>query len=208
MGPDTTLMIMSDHGFASWRRSFNLNTWLKEQGYLVLKNPNLEEDPGFFANVDWSQTRAYGLGLNGLYVNLSGREKTGIVSPQAREDLVKEISAKLLATRDPKTGEPAVTEVHSREAYQDRGELAIGPDIIVGYARGMRCSNESALGTITREVFTDNTEEWSGDHAMDHRTVPGIFLASRSLSRPPRRLTEVADAILAEFGIENRMTSR
>ena len=80
---------------------FSLNTWLLENGYLVLHEGKRRElprsdsdwkkvnifDPGV---VDWSRTRAYGVGFNGLYLNLEGREEdnpatdedeSGIVSP-------------------------------------------------------------------------------------------------------------------------------
>lgn len=204
MGPDTTLVVMSDHGFTSWRRSFHLNTWLKQNGYLAVINPNLKKDPGFFANVDWSRTRAYGLGLNGLYINLRGREKWGIVSPSEKKALMDEISAKLLATVDPKTGKRAITKVfESEEAYHDRGALDVGPDIVVGYAKMTRSSNESALGGVGPDVFSDNLEEWSGDHCMDPDAVPGILLASHKLKKPAPDLKSLAAAILAEFGIED-----
>jgi predicted AlkP superfamily phosphohydrolase/phosphomutase len=197
-----TLFVMSDHGFTSWRRAFHLNTWLKEQGYLTLIDPTLQHDPGLYSNVDWSRTRAYGLGLNGLYVNVAGREKDGIVPPERREELAKEIGAKLLAATDPKTGARAVTAVKRREEYRDRGHLEVGPDLVVGYARGMRGSNESALGTIGPEVVTDNTEEWSGDHCMDPETVPGVLFSSHPLKKPAAKLEELAAAILAEFGVD------
>jgi predicted AlkP superfamily phosphohydrolase/phosphomutase len=197
-----TLVVMSDHGFTSWRRAFHLNTWLKEQGYLAVLNPDLKPDPGLYGNVDWSKTRAYGLGLNGLYINVAGREKDGIVDPSQRAALAKEIGAKLLETKDPKTGERAVTRVQLLEEYRDRGHLEVGPDLVVGYAKGMRGSNESALGAVGPEVITDNTEEWSGDHCMDPDTVPGVLFSSRPLKKPVARLEELAAAILAEFGVE------
>lgn len=199
----TKLIVMSDHGFTSWRRAFHLNTWLKENGYAKLKNPNLRDDPGLFANVDWSGTRAYALGLNGLYLNLRGREKFGIVDPAEREKLMNEIAEKLLATIDPATGAPAITKVYRRdEVYRDRGYLDIGPDLLVGYAKGTRGSNPSALGEFPPEVITDNTEEWSGDHCMDHQAVPGILLSNEPLLRRAGSLKDLAASILAEFGIE------
>jgi predicted AlkP superfamily phosphohydrolase/phosphomutase len=197
-----TLVVMSDHGFTSWRRAFHLNTWLKEQGYLALMDPNLQHDPGLFSNVDWSRTRAYGLGINGLYINVAGREREGIVDPGQREALAREIAAKLLQVVDPKTGQRAVTRVLRIEEYRDRGHLDVGPDIQVGYAKGTRGSNESALGTVGPEVITDNMEEWSGDHIMDPDTVPGVLLSSRPLKRPVAKLEELAAAILAEFGVD------
>ena len=202
MPEGTKLIVMSDHGFTSWRRSFNLNTWLVENGYAALKNPNVRKDPGWLLNVDWSKTRAYGLGLNGLYLNLQGREKNGIVDPADREALMREIADKLLATLDPATGEPAVTKVYFREeVYKDRGYLELGPDLQIGYAKGTRCSNESASGEFPPEVIVDNTEEWNGDHCMDHEAVPGILLSSEPLVRPAPSLKELGASILAEFGV-------
>jgi len=203
MGPDTTLVVMSDHGFTSWRRSFHLNTWLMQNGFLAARDPNLRRDPGLYANVDWSRTKAYGLGLNGLYINLRGRERYGIVSASAREALMEEIASKLLATTDPATGGPAVTKVYRRERdFHDGGALEIGPDLIVGYAKGTRGSDESALGELGREAISDNTKPWSGDHCMDHETVPGILVTNRPLKRPAPDLRSLAAALLAEFGIE------
>lgn len=202
-GPETTLVVMSDHGFGSWRRAMNLNSWLREHGYLAVQDPDLARDPGLYANVDWSRTQAYGLGLNGLYLNLQGREKDGIVPPEEREELMRRIARDLLATVDPETGRPAVTKVYLREeAYAYRGEMEIGPDIQVGYARYYRGANQSALGELTPEVFFDNTEPWSGDHGNDHELVPGVLFTNRALSKPATDLEELAAAILAEFGVE------
>ena len=36
-GPDDLLVVMSDHGFTSWRRAFHLNSWLRDNGYLALR---------------------------------------------------------------------------------------------------------------------------------------------------------------------------
>ena len=86
--------------------------------------------------------------------------------------------------------------------YKDRGQLEIGPDLVVGYAKGMRGSNESALGKLMPEVVSDNKEEWSGDHCMDPDAVPGVLFTSRPLKKPAARLEDLAGAILTEFGIE------
>jgi predicted AlkP superfamily phosphohydrolase/phosphomutase len=209
MEPDTLLIVMSDHGFTSWRRSFHLNTWLRENGYLTAIDPDRKVEPSLFANVDWSQTRAYGMGLNGLYINLEGREKNGIVAPSERPALMEEIAAKLLEAVDPVTGKQAITRVYIAEKYyEDRGYLDIGPDILVGYAKGVRGSNESALGELTAEIMSDNTSPWSGDHCMDHTAVPGILLTSRPLVRPAPSLKSLGASVLAEFGIEEGFPAR
>jgi predicted AlkP superfamily phosphohydrolase/phosphomutase len=201
LGPDATLIVMSDHGFASWRRAFHLNSWLRDEGYLALVDPYRLDDPGYFGNVDWSRTRAYGLGLNGLYLNLQGREANGIVADVERGALLEEIRARLLATVDPETGRAAITKVYrADETFTAADHPDLMPDLLIGYARGTRCSNESALGGVPREIISDNTGLWTGDHCMDHETVPGILLTSRRLQRAAPSLEHLGAAIVAEFG--------
>ncbi len=125
------------------------------------------------------------------------------MEPAAREALAKEIAEKLLGIIDPKTGTAAITRMYHREqVYHLAGNEDIAPDLVVGYAKGTRGSDESALGGLPREVIVDNTSHWSGDHCMDHETVPGILLASRPLRRPAPTIQDLAAAILAEFGID------
>ena len=202
MTPDMTLVIMSDHGFTSWRRTFHLNSWLEQNGYLAVRDPSRRAET-MFGNVDWSKTRAYGLGLNGLYLNLQGREKDGIVPAAQREALRAEIEAKLLAAIDPVTGQRAITAIARPEgagshgvAHPDRA-----PDLLIGYAKGTRGSNESALGEVPAEVMIDNREAWSGDHCMDPAAVPGVLFVSRPLPRAAATLRDLTGAILAEFGV-------
>lgn len=209
MRDDDLLVVMSDHGFASWRRVFNLNTWLVENGYMALKDPNLSKDPGFFGNVDWSRTKAYGMGLNGLYINLEGREKNGVVKPSERAALMDQLERDLLASRDPETGSPVVTKVYQREEiYEFHDHIDIGPDIQMGYAKGYRGSGKGALGTIEPDFLRDNTEGWTGDHIMDHETVPGVLFSSRPLAKPASHLEDLAASILAEFEIDEPFPGR
>jgi predicted AlkP superfamily phosphohydrolase/phosphomutase len=203
MGPETTLVVMSDHGFTSWRRAVDLNAWLAQNGYLAVIDPTRTDDPGLFANVDWSRTRAYGLGINGLYINLAGRERWGIVPPGDRSALMEELAHKLEGLIDPATGEHAILHAYLRDrAYHGRGALEIGPDLVIGYNKHYRCSNDSALGKVGREVFADNRDAWSGDHCMDPSVIPGILATSRPLKKPVARLSDLAAAVLAEFGVE------
>lgn len=204
MGDDTLLIVMSDHGFTSWRRVFNLNAWLYQNGYLAVKDESLPEVDGL-RNVDWARTRAYGIGLNGLYINVKGRERDGIVPPEDREALLAGIAGKLEAEIDPWTGEPAVARVFLRdETFSDGGRREIGPDAVMGYAKGTGGGNESALGLVGPDVLTDNEDAWSGDHRMDPSCVPGILATSRPLKRPAANLRELHYSVLAEFGVEPR----
>ncbi len=197
-----TLIVMSDHGFTSWRRGFSLNAWLEQHGYLTVRDPG-RRDIDFLLNVDWSRTQAYGLGLSGLYLNVEGREANGIVSATEAGIVLDEITRGLLREVDPATGEPAVTRVYGRDAtYEDAGQLAIGPDLVIGFAKGVRSSDASAAGEVPAEVFADNTGAWSGDHIMDHETVPGVLLSSRPLRTAAPSLRGLAAAVLAEFEVE------
>jgi predicted AlkP superfamily phosphohydrolase/phosphomutase len=198
----TTLLVLSDHGFAPYYRSFNLNTWLLDNGYIKLKNDASRSSSQPFANIDWSKTRAYGLGLNGLYINLRDRESHGIVEPGAAADnLLAEIGAQLLRVQDPKSKQPVITRVDlAREAYQGLYARE-GPDLIVGYNRGYRAGWQTILGALPPEELEDNTNPWSGDHCMDYTLVPGVLLSNRKIRASAPALTDIAPTILAEFGI-------
>jgi predicted AlkP superfamily phosphohydrolase/phosphomutase len=201
---NTTLLVLSDHGFAPYRHSFNLNTWLLNNGYIARKEGAVEgSEP--FSDVDWGRTRAYGLGLNGLYVNVRGREREGIVNPEQAAALLREIRQKLLEVRDPKANSEDDAQVITRidlasEVYQ--GPYArSGPDALVGYNRGYRAGWKTILGAFPADVLEDNTNAWSGDHCMDFTKVPGVLLSNRKIDAQTPALTDIAPTILAEFGI-------
>lgn len=198
-----TIMVLSDHGFCNFRRQFNLNTWLRENGYVGPANCGslYMDDRKYGPRVDWSQTRAYGLGLNGLYLNLKGRESEGIVDPSERDALLEEIRAKLLAVRDPENGEPAISAVYRSDEVYTGPFKERAPDLIVGYRRGWRCSWLTALGTIEPEVFSDNDSAWSADHCMATEELPGVLFASRPIRHPQPALVDLAPTILAEFSV-------
>jgi len=200
---NTTLIVMSDHGFVSWRRAFNLNTWLKENGYLALKDPSRQGESEFFLNVDWSRTQAYALGLNGLYINLRGREAVGTVPAGQRTLIVDEIARGLLRVVDPQTGQPAIANVYRRDrTYGDAGHREIGPDLVIGYASGYRSSDESAVGRIAHGLFHDNMSKWSATHEIDRDVVPGVLFTNRPLRREVVSLKDMGAAVLAEFDVE------
>jgi predicted AlkP superfamily phosphohydrolase/phosphomutase len=198
---NTTLLVLSDHGFAPYRRSFNLNTWLLNNGYITRKKDAGADSAEPFSDVDWSRTQAYGLGLNGLYLNLHGREREGIVDLRQADVLLREIRQKLLEVRDPKDGSQVITRIDlASEAYQ--GPYArSGPDALVGYNRGYRAGWKTILGAFPAEVLEDNTNAWSGDHCMDFTKVPGVLLSNRKIEAQTPALTDIAPTILSEFGI-------
>ncbi len=196
------LIVMSDHGFAPFSRQVNLNTWLEENGYLTLRDPARRDEYEWLIGVDWSQTRAFALGLNSLYLNVKGRERYGIVDPAERKALAKEIRDKLAAWIDAENGQPVVTQPLLREAAYSGPYVEDAPDIIVGYARGYRVSWASAAGEIPAGLLADNDMEWSGDHCMDARTVPGIILSTMPMLTDKADLRDLSASILDYFDIE------
>jgi len=208
--PEDVLIVLSDHGFATWRRSVNYNSWLVENGYLVLKGSarrqNLEalfSRGQFWEAVDWTKSKAYAMGLGDVYVNLAGREAGGIVAPGAEyEALRNELVAKLSALVDPKNGERAVSRVFKREDVYRRFDPRLIPDLIVTNRPGYRVSWQSSLGVPTGSVFEDNHDVWSGDHcSLDPDLVRGVFFASKAFhTDAPPGIADVTASVRALVG--------
>jgi len=151
--------------------------------------------------VDWSQTKAYGLGLNGLYLNLKGRERDGIVTPAERSALLDELRTKLLAVRDPADGAPVISAVYRSDEVYSGPFVERAPDLIIGYTRGYRCSWATTLGNIAAEAFSDNDSLWSADHCMAAEELPGGVFANKPVRRTGPALIDLAPTILEEFGL-------
>jgi len=196
-GNEATIIVMSDHGFANFKRQFNLNTWLRDNGYL-----GPADSTSVLGDVDWSQTRAYGLGINGLYVNLRGRERDGIVEPGTeKEELVNELVTKLEAVRDT-NGKPVIRKAHRTDKAYQGPATRLAPDIIIGYRRGYRASWATCLGDMTEEVMLENDSAWSADHCADVLEVPGVVFANRPIAAQTPALIDIAPSVLTEFGLE------
>ena len=200
-GEDATVLVVSDHGFAPYRRSFNLNAWLREHGYLALK-AGLSTGGNSFEGVDWAHTRAYGLGLNGLYLNLSGREAHGIVDVASADALRHQLARELLSETDPTGGEPAITRVDLAEEAYSGPYTGSAPDLLIGYNRGYRAGWGTVLGAVPAEVFEDNLDPWSGDHCIDYKQVPGVLLSNKTIVLDSAALTDIAPTLLGLYGIE------
>ena len=198
----TTLIVMSDHGFAPFYWGVNLNSWLIEHGYVTLKDPSRQGQLPLYLNVDWSQTTVYALGLQGLYVNLRGREVNGIVSPgAAHEQLLDRLETELLAMVDDRNGRSPIQLVYRTREELHGPHVEDGPDIVVGYSRGYRATWDTFRGEFPREIFIDNVEVWSGDHQNDYRLVPGVLLTNRRIALAEPALYDVTVAVLDEFGV-------
>lgn len=201
----TTLIVLSDHGFTSYRRSVNLNTWLIQNGFMKTLDPNRKESGEFLENVDFSGTVAYALGLNGIFLNLAGREAYGIVRPGIDAETVKrEIMEQLVQLRDPETGLPAVQTVYDGKKEYPGPFQENSPDLVVGYHRSFRASWQTALGAAPETLFHDNDKKWSGDHCTAPNLVPGILLSNRKITKDRVSIMDIAPSILGIYGIDSK----
>lgn len=201
--PNTLFMVISDHGFTNFRRGVNINSWLRDKGYLVLKDPEATSSGEFFEGVDWSRTQAFALGLTGIFINRKGREKSGIVAEGAEyRALVQKLARELSELVDPQTGERCVRRVSVSPQFFRGPYRFDAPDLIVGWDGGYRNSWECAVGQVTPEVFCDNTKSWSGDHCVDPAIVPGVFFCNHPIAKEAPRLIDIPASVLKSFGLE------
>jgi predicted AlkP superfamily phosphohydrolase/phosphomutase len=219
---DTLLIVMSDHGFEPYTQKFHLNAWLRHNGYLVLKDG---KRTGHLSDVDWSKTRAYGVGFTGLYLNRIGREAQGIVDAASADGLADELTASLGGRVLQYKGESCFEVIPDAEGHWGNscqpmwdstdpvrkvyrasdayaGERkSEAPDLIVGYDRGFSCSDESTLGEITEALFENNTSRWSGNHLIDPELVPGVLLVNRPGVSPGNDIPDVTATLLGHYGV-------
>ena len=209
--PGTPILIVSDHGFHSWRKAVNLNTWLVQNGYMTLagqapaekKLDDLFGGGTFWENVDWSRTRAYAMGLGQMYFNLRGREAAGIVSPgTAAKDLADELGTKLLALTDPEDGAPIVRSVYKRDEIYAGPYLGNAADLQIGMHDGYRVSWQTTLGGAPAGLVYPNMKKWSADHGgYDFETTAGVLITNRRVDAATPSILDIAPTVLKYFGV-------
>ncbi|MHC4985741.1 MAG: alkaline phosphatase family protein, partial [Planctomycetota bacterium] len=200
----TLLMVISDHGFNVFRYGVDLNRWLLDNGYLKLKEGSPEElaEKKHLTAVDWSQTKAYAIGLAGLFLNIKGRESQGIVDSGEEADALRtEIAEKLAALHDVERDASAVKKVYDATKIYRGPYTREAPDLLVGFQAGYRASWETAIGQVTGSVFHNNVKAWSGDHCIDPSLVPGVLFSNRPIDADPARLIDVGPTVLQMFGV-------
>ena len=194
MGPKDRLIVLSDHGFAPWRYGVNLNRWLVDNGFMATK-PGQPTSEQLFANVNWTKTQAYAIGLNDIYLNRRGREALGIVRDDQLAAVKQEIIAKLQNAVDPETGEPFMLTVYDAAEIYDGKMMGDAPDLVVGYAPGYRASWQTALGGVPEKLVVPNDRKWSGDHCIEPSKVPGILFTSFAVQEPVGSIAELPKLI-------------
>jgi predicted AlkP superfamily phosphohydrolase/phosphomutase len=208
--PSTPILIVSDHGFHSFRQSVNLNTWLVQEGFMALQGQQPDEKKlqdlfgggTFWENVDWSRTQAYAMGLGQVYVNLKGREGRGIVSPEDSKHVQEKLAARLLTMTDPKTGARMVDAVYQRDDVYTGPYLKNAAEIQVGLADGYRVSWQSTLGGSPAGLVYPNMKKWSGDHgSYDYKQTAGTLISSRAVEAQSIDIMDIAPTVLKYFGV-------
>lgn len=202
---NTLLIVLSDHGFNSFRRGFHTNTWLWQNGLLALQNgaqPSEDSGDGF-PGVDWSKTYAYALGLGGIYLNLKGREAGGILEEGSgeAERVRRAIEQGLANLPDTETAAPSIRSVSRKEQIYSGPFAATAPDLLVNFHPGYRVSWPTSLGGFSHSLFEDNTRRWSGDHIIDPEAVPGIFFMNRPGVLNQVSMLDMAPTILRHLGV-------
>jgi predicted AlkP superfamily phosphohydrolase/phosphomutase len=201
LGDGDVLWVMSDHGCTSFRRGVNLNAWLLEHGYLALKD-GADGTAEWLQSVDWSRTRAYAVGLVGIFLNIKGREVEGIVEKGEEVEALKtELKAQLDGLRDDEKNEVAINEAFDTDLLYRGPYKGNAPDLLIGYNHGYRISWDCAGGVVAGAVFDDNTKAWSGDHIVDPRLVPGVFLANHPIDADDPGIVDLAPTALTLFGL-------
>lgn len=195
------LMVLSDHGFDTFRRVVHVNTWLRENGYLALKEKNAKEGRELLEDIDWTKTKAYAIGFGAIYINQLGREARGIVKPGRDTELLKkEIADKIKQWRDPKTNLPIINSVYMREDIFWGPYMQETPDIYLGFNIGYRASWQTALGAVPEKLVEDNLKKWSGSHLFDPAFIPGILFINIKSSEKAPSVYDIAPTILNALG--------
>lgn len=201
----TALIVFSDHGFSSFRRSVHLNTWLVQKGFMKLTRKMSNEDRdagGLFQYVDWKNTHAYSLGFGSIYFNIKGREKQGIVEAGSQaEALANKISDELVKLTDPQDGQRSVKNVYKRDSIYSGSQINNSPDLVIGFEDGYRSSWQTAIGGAPPILMEDNLKKWSGDHIIDPSIVPGILLTNFNIQKENPHQKDIAPTVLSCFGM-------
>jgi predicted AlkP superfamily phosphohydrolase/phosphomutase len=220
-GTPIELIVMSDHGFAPFYRKMHINDWLVTEGYLVMKegitktgahglgyemdeNDHPKRGSG---DIDWSKTKAYCVGFNGIILNRVDREPEGIVTEAEANALLDEITSKLVALTD--GGKPVFTNVkRATEVFHGPKEIvSLAPDLQLGFNVGFGASDECAAGGVVGtweqgEFIVDNDSRWSGSHLMDPELVRGTIIveSGNTFSKDPA-LEDITATLYSLFSL-------
>lgn len=171
VGPDTTVVIASDHGFQPSREVFHLNAWLAERGYLAWSDAALKQSSDVLLGVgqvarhtwqlDWKRTQAFAATptSNGIHILVNRDGNSPGIEPEQYETFRRQLTEGLLGFRHPSTNQPVIARVWTREEAFPGPYGDIAPDLTLELADGGLVSIMPAKHTISQRPNT------SGVHA-------------------------------------------
>jgi predicted AlkP superfamily phosphohydrolase/phosphomutase len=195
---DTAVLVVSDHGAKKMDGGICVNEWLRQEGYLVLKEEPAEPQPLKPEMIDWERTIAWGEGgyYCRLFLNAAGREPQGQVAQEDYERVRTELKEKLEALGDP-DGNPIGTVAHRPEdLYAER--KGVVPDLLV-YFGDLSWRSIGVVGAGTVHVFENDTGSDDANHAHD-----GLYiLAADGVPAghgPQQEIRDIAPTLLHLLG--------
>jgi predicted AlkP superfamily phosphohydrolase/phosphomutase len=195
---DTAVLVVSDHGAKRMDGGICVNEWLRQEGYLVLKEEPSGPQRLTPDLIDWARTTAWGEGgyYCRLFLNVAGREPQGVVAAGDYERVRAELKQKLEALGDDE-GRQIGTVAHLPEdLYAERN--GIPPDLLV-YFGDLYWRSVGQVGTGTVHVFENDTGPDDANHAHE-----GLYLLVAEGvppgPGPERDIRDVAPTLLELLG--------
>jgi predicted AlkP superfamily phosphohydrolase/phosphomutase len=155
--------------------------------------------------MDWPKTRAFMVPSGDcgyLRLNLSGRERDGIVDPQEADQLLEQIASGLATFRDP-DGRPAVksVEVVSQSA-KERTRSNPFPDLIVHWSDQLPPHLAGAYSPLFGEVPSSG---WGSGRTGEHRDEAWAIVipasSHRVTSKRPSHIRDIVPTICSLLGV-------
>lgn len=176
-GPETIVLVVSDHGGKRIDGGICVNEWLIQKGWLALRGP-LPDQPLPYAQVgvDWSRTKAWGEGgyYARIFINKLGREPQGTVTPEEFDQFKRELIDGLKSIPDDQ-GRPLSTSIYSPdEVYpESRGNP---PDLFVHFGdlhwRSIGSVGYHAIHTLENDTGPDDANH--SQHGLYILRAPGV----------------------------------
>ena len=164
-GPETVVMVVSDHGARPLMGGLCINEWLIDSGYLTLAETPAHPMPLDQATVQWDATKAWGAGgyYSRIFLNVRGREPNGTIDP-ADYDRERATLAQALEAMPGPDGKLLGNRVFlPKEVY--RSVRGIAPDIIL-YVGDLDWRAVGQVGVGTWYTADNDTGPDDANHAQ------------------------------------------
>lgn len=183
LAEDTTLVVLSDHGFCTMKKEVFINRWLQDNGWL-----NFTRDPPDSLRDIHPDSKAYSMDPGRIFVNLRGREPQGSVDAgREYEALRKELTDALSELREPESGEPMIERVYKREEIYSGECYPQAPDLVA-----MPCRGYDLKGSIKKAVLTEKGVI-NGAHTYDDAM---IYIQGQDINKQEVAIVDVMPTIL------------